>query len=260
MIGCAFVFASIVSVSHSFEVRKDEGDEHQLAMLLFATNPTLARKIPLSHSLASVSRASASQMIDMPSIKKLRETTGLGMMVCKKALEDAEGDYDQALKDLRQKGLAKAEKRSGKATSQGLIIPYIHPGSKLGVLLEVNCETDFVASSAGFQEFAANIAMQIAADPQVDFISEDAVDQAWVAKEKEVILGSEDMKGKPADIAEKMTQGRINKIVKERVLMEKDYIMDPTVKVDEYLKQMKVKFGEEIKLVRFTRYTLGDSA
>jgi elongation factor Ts len=254
MIGCAFVFASIVFAGYSYEVRKDEVDEHQLARLLFATNPALARTAP--HSL---SRASASQMkVDMATIKKLREATGLGMMVCKKALEE-KGDYDEALTDLRQKGLVKAEKRSGKATSQGLVVPYIHPGAKLGVLLEVNCETDFVASSAGFQEFAENMAMQIASDPNIDFINEESVDQAWLEKEKSIILGSEDMKGKPPEIAEKMAAGRLGKIVKERLLLEKEFMMDPEITVDEYIKQAKVKFGEEIKLIRFTRYTLGET-
>lgn len=196
---------------------------------------------------------------DMKMVAKLRKATGVGLMDCKNALEEAGGDYEEALKDMRKKGLAKAEKRVGRDTSAGAIVPYIHPGSQLGVLVEVNSETDFVAKGDDFKEFADDIAMQIAADADVEYVTEADIDPAWLAREREIALASPDMAGKPPEIAAKIVEGRLGKISKTKVLMERPFIKDDSITVAEYVKRTAAKFGENLRVVRFVRYALGES-
>merc|ERR1719389_303959 len=144
-------------------------------------------------------------------VKSLRDATGAGMMDCKKALVDNDGDLEAAMEFLRKKGLASAEKKASRAAKEGIVETYIHTGSKLGVMVEVNCETDFVAKRPEFQELAKSVAMQIAASPTVTCVREEDIDSAWLEKEKKIESASEDLQGKPEQIVEKIVSGRISK-------------------------------------------------
>jgi elongation factor Ts len=196
--------------------------------------------------------------ITAQNVKILREKTGAGMMDCKKALQENEGDLEKAIEWLRQKGITSAEKKSGRLAAEGLVGSYIHTGGRIGVLVEVNCETDFVARGEKFQELVRNIAMQIAACPNVEVVKSDEIPTAQIAKEKEIEMGREDLAGKPDKIKEKMVEGRIQKRLKELSLLDQPYIKDQNITVDELVKQSIADLGENIQIRRFARFVLGE--
>ena len=191
-------------------------------------------------------------------VKDLRDKTGAGMMDCKKALNSTEGDLEKALEWLRKKGIASAEKKSGRVAAEGSIGSYIHTGSRVGVLLELNCETDFVARGDIFQSLLKDVSMQVAACPNVEYVSIDEIPKDVVEKEKKIEMGRDDLSGKPENIKEKIVEGRIAKRLNELVLLSQPYIKDSSVTVEELVKQAAAKIGENIKVRRFTRYTLGE--
>ena len=191
-------------------------------------------------------------------VKDLRDKTGAGMMDCKKALNETNGSLDKAIEWLRKKGIASAEKKSGRVAAEGAIGSYIHTGSRVGVLLELNCETDFVARGEIFQSLLKDISMQVAACPNVEYVSVDDVPQDVVEKEKLIEMGRDDLANKPEQIREKIVEGRIAKRLKELVLLDQPYIKDSSLTVEQLVKQTAGKIGENIKVRRFTRYTLGE--
>ena len=191
-------------------------------------------------------------------VKELRDKTGAGMMDCKKALNETEGNIDKAIEWLRKKGIASAEKKSGRVAAEGSIGSYIHTGSRVGVLLELNCETDFVARGEIFQSLLRDIAMQIAACPNVEYVSVDEIPKEVVNKEKQIEMGRDDLTGKPDQIKEKIVAGRISKRLNELVLLEQPYIKDSSLSVEQLVKETAGKIGENIRIRRFTRYTLGE--
>tara|TARA_Y100000589_G_scaffold73237_1_gene66303 strand:- start:15757 stop:16413 length:657 start_codon:yes stop_codon:yes gene_type:complete len=191
-------------------------------------------------------------------VKDLRDKTGAGMMDCKKALNETDGNLDKAIEWLRQKGIASAEKKSGRVAAEGSIGSYIHTGSRVGVLLEINCETDFVARGEIFQALLKDVSMQVAACPNVEYVSVDEIPAEIVNKEKEIEMGRDDLSGKPDQIKEKIVAGRISKRLKELVLLDQPYIKDSSITVEQLVKQTAGKIGENIKVRRFTRYTLGE--
>ena len=196
--------------------------------------------------------------IDAQTVKKLRVETGAGMMNCKKALEENNGDYEKAVESLKLKGMAIADKKASRNTNEGIIYAYIHTGSKLGILVEVNCETDFVARRQEFTDLAKNIAMQIASNPEIEFVSSDVILQETKDKVWKFESSKEDLQNKPEEIRNKIVQGRVEKNLKKQVLLEQEYIRDPNITVEEYIKQVVGVLGENIKVSRFTRYTLGE--
>ena len=190
-------------------------------------------------------------------VKELREKSGAGMMDCKKALLAVEGNLEKAIDFLREKGLASAAKKSGRITAEGLVESYIHAGGSIGVLVEVNSETDFVAKTAEFKELVKDIAMQIAASrPQ--YVDRDEVPENVVAKEKEILAAQAANEGKPAKIVEKMVEGRIDKFFKEICLLEQPFIKDPDKTVRQLVTEKIAKIGENIAVRRFVRYELGE--
>ena len=191
-------------------------------------------------------------------IKALREQTGAGMLNCKNALTENNGDFEKAIEFLRQKGLASAEKKLSRSTQQGIITSYIHTGSKIGILLELNCETDFVARGEIFQSLLKDVSMQVAACPNVEYVSIDEIPEDVVEKEKQIEMGRDDLSGKPEQIKEKIVEGRIAKRLNELVLLSQPYIKDSSLTVEDLVKQAAAKIGENIKVRRFTRYTLGE--
>jgi elongation factor Ts len=191
-------------------------------------------------------------------VKELREKTGAGMMNCKKALQETEGDFEKAVETLRQKGLASADKKSSRQASEGLIESYIHTGGKLGVLVEVNCETDFVARRPEFQQLTKNIAMQIAASPTVKYVSVNDIPPEVVEREKSIEAGKEDLANKPEAIRAKIVEGRIEKILKTQSLLDQPFIRDNTQTVEELIKQTISQLGENIKVARFMKFQLGE--
>ena len=191
-------------------------------------------------------------------VKDLRDKTGAGMMDCKKALNETDGNVDKALEWLRKKGIASAEKKSGRVAAEGSIGSYIHTGSRVGVLLELNCETDFVARGDIFQSLLKDVSMQVAACPNVEYVSIDEIPGDVVEKEKQIEMGRDDLSGKPEQIKEKIVEGRIAKRLNELVLLSQPYIKDSSLKVEDLVKQAAAKIGENIKVRRFTRYTLGE--
>jgi len=191
-------------------------------------------------------------------VKDLRDKTGAGMMDCKKALNETEGNLDKALEWLRKKGIASAEKKSGRVAAEGSIGSYIHTGSRVGVLLELNCETDFVARGDIFQSLLKDVSMQVAACPNVEYVSVDEIPKDVVEKEKQIEMGRDDLSGKPEQIKEKIVEGRIAKRLNELVLLSQPYIKDSSLTVEDLVKQAAAKIGENIKVRRFTRYTLGE--
>jgi len=191
-------------------------------------------------------------------VKDLRDKTGAGMMDCKKALNETEGNLDKALEWLRKKGIASAEKKSGRVAAEGSIGSYIHTGSRVGVLLEINCETDFVARGDIFQSLLKDVSMQVAACPNVEYVSIDEIPKDVVEKEKQIEMGRDDLSGKPEQIKEKIVEGRIAKRLNELVLLSQPYIKDSSLTVEDLVKQVAAKIGENIKVRRFTRYTLGE--
>ena len=191
-------------------------------------------------------------------VKDLRDKTGAGMMDCKKALNETNGNLEKAIEWLRKKGIASAEKKSGRVAAEGAVGSYIHTGSRVGVLLELNCETDFVARGEIFQSLLKDISMQVAACPNVEYVSVDDVPQDVVEKEKLIEMGRDDLANKPEQIREKIVEGRIAKRLKELVLLDQPYIKDSALTVEQLVKQTAGKIGENIKVRRFTRYTLGE--
>ena len=191
-------------------------------------------------------------------VKDLRDKTGAGMMDCKKALAATDGDTNKAVEWLRQKGIASAEKKSGRTAAEGSIGSYIHTGARIGVLTEINCETDFVARGEIFQGLVKDIAMQVAACPNVEYVTLDEIPDEIKEREKAIEMGREDLEGKPEQIKEKIVQGRIGKRLKELVLLEQTFIKDSSITVEELVKQTAGKIGENVKVRRFTRYTLGE--
>jgi elongation factor Ts len=197
--------------------------------------------------------------ISAATVKALRDKTGAGMMDCKKALGECSGDEEKAIAWLREKGLAKAQKRAGRATSEGVIGSYIHSTGKIGVLVEIKCETDFVARSERFQEFAKNVAMQIAAASPVCLAPED-VPADLLAKEKEIFKHQAMEEGKPEAIAEKIVEGRVKKFYKEICLLEQPFIKDDKVSIKDLVNELVGVLGENIQIGRFTRMALGEDA
>ena len=191
-------------------------------------------------------------------VKDLRDKTGAGMMDCKKALNETDGNVEKALEWLRKKGIASAEKKSGRVAAEGSIGSYIHTGSRVGVLLELNCETDFVARGDIFQSLLKDVSMQVAACPNVEYVSIDEIPKDIVEKEKQIEMGRDDLSGKPENIKEKIVEGRIAKRLNELVLLSQPYIKDSAFTVEDLVKQAAAKIGENIKVRRFTRYTLGE--
>ena len=190
-------------------------------------------------------------------VKELRDKTGAGMMDCKSALTDAKGDMDKAVEILRKKGIAKAEKKSSREVKDGLIHAYIHPGGKLGVLVEVNCETDFVAKNEAFQEFVHNLSMHIAASNPLG-IERENLPAEIVEKELRLYKEQAAESGKPDPIVEKIATGKLEKFYSESVLLEQPYIRDPEKSVKDYLTEVIAKIGENISIRRFVRYQIGD--
>ena len=190
-------------------------------------------------------------------VKELREATGSGIMDCKRVLAEAEGDMEQAIDLLRKKGLAKAAKRAGRSTSEGIIYSYIHTGAKLGVLVEVNCESDFVAKTENFQQFVKNIAMHIAAANPMGLNPED-VDSAVVEKEKEIFRAQMLEEGKPENMIDKIVEGKVEKFYKEVCLMTQQYVKDPQQTITDVLKETISKIGENIQIKRFARFHIGE--
>ncbi len=194
--------------------------------------------------------------INAAMVKQLREKTGAGIMDCKEALQTSEGDIEKSIAFLRKKGLATAAKRAGRAMTQGLVYSYIHTGGKLGVLVEVNCETDFVAKNEDFHDFAKNIAMHIAATNPVGITSDD-VSQEVIDKEKEIYRAQAMEMGKPEKMIDKIAEGKLNKFFKDNCLMDQLYIRDPKITITDVLNEMIAKIGENISIKRFARFQIG---
>ncbi len=192
-------------------------------------------------------------------VKELRERTGAGMLECKRALEETKGDASEAEVVLRKRGVAAATKKAARATRQGVIASYIHPGSQLGVLIEVNCESDFVARTDEFQQLVHDIAMQVAAlDPK--FIRREDVTPEVLQKEREIQRDRAINEGTPPHVADKMVEGRMNKFFEEFCLYEQPFIKDGTVTVGQLVTSTIAKTGENISVARFSRFKVGDSA
>ena len=190
-------------------------------------------------------------------VKELRDSTGAPFIDCKKALEEVSGDIDKALDILKIRGVAKASKKVGRETPEGTIMSYIHAGGKIGVMVEINCETDFVARNEEFQDFAREVAMQIAAS-NPKYVSKENIPEEELKKEKEVMKAQVLESGKPADIAEKIIEGKIEKYYEEVCLLNQTYIRDSKQKIDDILQALIAKIGENIKVRRFTRFQLGE--
>ncbi len=191
-------------------------------------------------------------------VKQLRGKTGAGIMDCKEALTECNGDIDTAVDFLRKKGIATAEKRSGRAMTEGIIESYIHMGGKLGVLVEVNCETDFVAKNDDFKEFARNMAMHIAATNPVG-ISQEDVSEEIINKEREIYRAQALEMGKPENIVDKIAEGKLNKFFKDNCLLNQDYVRDPNITIADLLNELIAKIGENISIRRFVRFQIGES-
>jgi len=191
-------------------------------------------------------------------VKQLREKTGAGMMDCKEALTSCDGDMDEAVAFLRKKGLATAAKRAGRAMSQGIVQSYIHMGGKLGVLVEVNCETDFVAKNEDFMDFAKNLSMHIAATNPIS-VSEGQVPESVVDREREIYRSQALDSGKPEKIVDKIIEGKMSKFFKEQCLLNQAYVRDPDITISDLLNELIAKIGENISIKRFQRYQIGES-
>jgi len=191
-------------------------------------------------------------------IQELRARTGAGIKDCKTALIESEGDFTKATEYLRQKGLASAVKKASRAATEGIVHSYIHFGSRIGVLVEVNCETDFVARREELKELADSVAKQIAASPNVEYVSVADIPASFVEKEKQIEAGKEDLANKPAAIRDKIVLGRIEKRLKELCLLDQPYIKDQSITVDELVKQTGAKLSENVKVRRFVRFVVGE--
>lgn len=189
-------------------------------------------------------------------VKELRQRTGAGMMDCKVALKETNGDVDKAIEYLRVKGLAKAQKKAGRETSEGLVASYIHPGSRIGVLVEVSCETDFVARTEDFQQFTQDVAMQIAAASPIG-VSRDEIPEEVVARERELFRSEAIEQGKPEKIVDKIVDGRLEKYYSEVCLLDQPFIKDDSKTISDLLNELISKLGENVKIARFARFQIG---
>lgn len=197
--------------------------------------------------------------ITAEAVKALREKTGAGMMDCKKALQESDGDFEKAIDYLRKKGASIAQKRSDKAANQGVVESYIHTGGRVGTLIELNCETDFVAKTDDFKRLAKDIAMQVAAmNPR--YVSREDIDQSVLDKEVEIYKTQAKNEGKPDAIAEKIAQGRIEKFYQEVCLLEQSFIKDSSKTVKDLLNEATAKIGENIRVSRFQTFHLGENS
>ncbi|MBD3918269.1 translation elongation factor Ts [Paenibacillus sp. PR3] len=195
--------------------------------------------------------------VSASAVKELREKTGAGMLDCKKALDEANGDIQKASEILREKGLAAAANKAGRVATEGVVESYIHAGGRIGVIVEINCETDFVAKTDSFRDFARDIAMQIAAaNPK--FVSREEVGAEELDKEREILTAQALNEGKPANIVEKMVEGRLGKYYEEFCLLEQSFIKDPDKTIATLLKEKISTIGENISIRRFVRYELGE--
>ncbi|MFH1489471.1 MAG: translation elongation factor Ts [Pseudomonadota bacterium] len=190
-------------------------------------------------------------------VKELREKTGVGIMDCKQALKECDGDINQAVDILRKKGIATAQKRGGRATSEGQVQSYIHAGGKIGVMVEVNCETDFTGKTDDFSEFVKNIAMQIAAANPVA-VDRDGIPAEILEKEKDIYTTQAKESGKPEKVIEKIVEGKMAKFCKEACLLHQAYVKNPDITIQDLLNEMMAKTGENIMIRRFVRYQLGE--
>ena len=195
--------------------------------------------------------------IDAKLVKKLRDKTSAGMMDCKKALVESEGDFEKAINHLRKSGITKAEKKGTRETKDGLVHSYIHAGGQLGVLLEINCETDFVAKTEGFSDLAHNLSMQIAATNPLA-IDREGVSESILKREKDIYIEQAKSSGKPDDIIEKMVNGRLNKFYQENCLMEQVFIKDPDKRVQDLVTESIATLGENISINRYIRFAIGE--
>ena len=195
--------------------------------------------------------------IDAKRVKELREKTGAGMMDCKKALVEANGDIEKAIDNLRKSGVAKAAKKSSRSAKEGLIYSYIHHGGRLGVLLDIGCETDFVARTDGFVVLARNIAMQIAATNPIALIRED-IPESIITREKNIYIEQAKVTGKPDNVVEKIVDGKLNKYFQENCLMEQVYIKDSDKKIKDLVTETIATLGENITLNRYSRFAVGE--
>ncbi len=191
-------------------------------------------------------------------VRELRDKTGAGMMDCKKALVETQGEMEKAIEWLRQKGMASADKKASRTAAEGLVHSYIHFGGRIGVLVEVNCETDFVARGDRFKDLVNDVAMQIAACPNVEYVKVEDIPAEIAQREKEIEMGRDDLGNKPENIKEKIVQGRIEKRLKELALVEQPYIKDQNLTVAELVKQAVSELGENIQVRRFIRFNLGE--
>jgi elongation factor Ts len=191
-------------------------------------------------------------------VKDLRDKTGAGMMDCKKALKENDGDIEKSIEWLRQKGIASASKKEGRVAAEGLVDSYIHTGGRVGVLVEVNCETDFVARRDEFKSLVRDIAMQIAACPNVEYVRVADIPTEVAEKEKAIEMGRDDIASKPAAMQEKIVEGRIQKRLKELSLLDQPFIKDQNISVEELIKQVVSQLGENIQVRRFSRFVLGE--
>ncbi len=189
-------------------------------------------------------------------VKELREKSGAGIMDCKNALGECDGDLEKAVDFLRKKGIATAAKRAGRVTSEGTVQSYIHMGGKIGVMVEVNCETDFVAKTEDFNEFVKNIAMHVAATNPVSIVPED-VPRDVIDREREIYKAQVLEMGKPEQMVEKITEGKMNKFFKESCLMNQQYVKEPDKTIADYLNEVIAKTGEKITIKRFARFQIG---
>ena len=196
--------------------------------------------------------------IDANTVKQLRDKTGAGMMDCKNALKESNGDLDGAVDYLRKSGAAKAEKKGSRATKEGLVYSYIHAGGRLGVMIEVNCETDFVAKTDGFVELCHNLAMQIAATNPIS-LDKNSVPDDVINKEKEIFTEQAKSSGKPDNIIEKMVEGRLSKFFQENCLMEQAYIKDSDKKIADLMTETIATLGENITISKYIRFAVGES-
>ncbi|NHZ85032.1 MAG: translation elongation factor Ts [Planctomycetia bacterium] len=195
--------------------------------------------------------------IDAKRVKELREKTGAGMMDCKKALVEANGDIEKAIDNLRKSGVAKAAKKSSRSAKEGLIYSYIHHGGRLGVLLDIGCETDFVAKTDGFVNLARNIAMQIAATNPIAVVRED-ISESIITREKDIYTEQAKATGKPDNVIEKIVDGKLNKYFQENCLMEQVYIKDSDKKIKDLVTETIATLGENITINRYTRFAVGE--
>ena len=190
-------------------------------------------------------------------VKELREATGVGMMECKKALTETHGDLEKALEWLRKKGIASAEKKSGRVAAEGVVEAYIHMGGKIGVMVEVNCETDFVAKTPEFKAFVRDIAMHIAAANPA-YLNRDEVPAEILDKEREILRAQALNEGKPEKIVDRMVEGRVEKYYKDNCLVDQPFVKDPNMTIAQYVTQRVQMTGENIKIRRFVRYEMGE--